>query len=243
MIPRRVLILNGVLLAVCVVGGVYIVRELRAPLAAAPTARTRPPVTQAAAPTRPAETPGGRPANYSAVASRNLFSPTRTEAPPVATTAGAPAPVVKPNLHGVILRDGAPIAYLEDPSTKRTAGYRVGDTILGGSVQTIAADHVLISRPDGIVDVRLRDPAKPKPAAPAATGAPAQRGAAASQTVPPAAPLPGVIPPAAAPAAPPTTAAEPQAPAAVPPTTTTRRPLPPNLLRRLPAPPSNAPQQ
>jgi len=44
-----------------------------------------------------------------------------------------------------------------DPLTKRIAGYRIGDPIAGGTVQTISADAVLISRPDGIVDVRLRD--------------------------------------------------------------------------------------
>src|SRR2546425_1533713 len=43
---------------------------------------------------------------------------------------------------GVVLRDTNPIAYLEDPLTKRVAGYRIGDTIAGGRVEAITADHV-----------------------------------------------------------------------------------------------------
>jgi len=84
--------------------------------------------------------------------------------------------IVKPNLHGVVLREGAPIAYLEDPLTKRIAGYRIGDPIAGGTVQTISADAVVIARPDGVVDVRLRDPSKPRPPAPAAGGQPPVQG-------------------------------------------------------------------
>jgi hypothetical protein len=90
------------------------------------------------------------------VAARNLFSPTRTESPPAPTVAASPA--VKPNLFGVVLREGAPIAYLEDPNTKRVAGYRVGDSVAGGTVQTINSEGILINRPDGNMDVRLRDP-------------------------------------------------------------------------------------
>jgi hypothetical protein len=152
-------------------------------------------------------------------------------------------PLVKPNLFGVVLREGAPIAYLEDPATKRVAGYRVGDSIVGGTVQKISADGVTIARPDGAVDVRLRDPSRPRPAPVAQTP---QAGAAPG--VPPVAgsTLPGVIPPAAPPQVaqpvPPGQPGQPgQPPAGFVPG---RRPLPPNLLRRMPqAPPSNAPQQ
>src|SRR2546425_9292640 len=87
---------------------------------------------------------------------------------------------------GVVLRDTNPIAYLEDPLTKRVAGYRIGDTIAGGRVEAITADHVLISRPDGIMDVRLRDPSKPRPAPPAQPAVPGQ---------PPVPGVPGVVPP------------------------------------------------
>jgi hypothetical protein len=147
---------------------------------------------------------------------------------------------VKPNLFGIVLREGAPIAYLEDPSTKRVAGYRVGDAVAGGTVQTISADSVVINRPDGSLDVRLRDPGKPR-SAPATAGLP---GAPGAQPVAGAPALPGVIPPAGAAAPPGMVAPGPimtQPPGAVqtpgqagPPIIPGRRPLPPNLLRRLP---------
>src|SRR5262249_30020023 len=142
--------------------------------------------------------------------------------------------------------------YLEDPASKRVSGYRIGDAVAGGTVQAISADSVSINRPDGKIDVRLRDPGKPRPAGQPATAGvqPGQPGAVAQ-------PLPGVIPPTLPqpaaivpqPGQPPVVAV-PGQPAIVPPPGQTnpavpgRRPLPPNLLRRLPQVPStDAPQQ
>ena len=170
-------------------------------------------------------TPAG--AAYPVIAARNLFSPTRSEAPPTPPTPVATLP--KPILHGVVVREGGSIAYLEDPSnnTKRVAGYREGDVIAGGTVQTISADRVVLFRPEGAVDVRLHDPSKPRPAPPAAPSS-----AAGS-----ARPTPGQ-PPVAQPG-------DPAAPPAAEPPAGGRRVLPPNLLRRLPPQPgtTNAPQQ
>src|SRR3989475_11843541 len=105
---------------------------------------------------------------YGVHATRSVLSPPRSEWPGAGMAGGPAVNIVKPSLHGVVLRDGAPIAYLEDPLTKRIAGYRIGDPIAGGTVKTISADAVVIARPDGVVDVRLRDPSKPRPPAPAA---------------------------------------------------------------------------
>jgi hypothetical protein len=252
--PKKLLIINALLLAIAVGSIVFIVRRMAEPTPM-PQATRRPPVAAAARPEEPPRTLGA--AAYGTVAARNLFSPTRTEAPAPAATASA-SPAVKPNLFGVVLREGAPIAYLEDPSTKRVAGYRVGDNVAGGTVQTISADTVVITRPDGKLDVRLRDPSRPRPASiPAAAAAP---GVPGGQPAVPAA-LPGVIPPAGAAAGAPTPGVPPQAgitpPGIAPPGVVQpipgvqpgvpqpgRRPLPPNLLRRLPqgAPP-DAPQQ
>jgi hypothetical protein len=163
--PRRLLAINVVLAAVCVLCVALIVKQLASARPSPPT-RTRP---AAGAPAEPAPTGDAKlPAQaYNVITARNLFSPTRSESTGPATQGGAPqALVAKPNLHGVVLREGSPIAYMEDPLTKRIAGYRVGDPIAGGTVQTISADAVVISRPDGMVDVRLRDPSKPRPAAP-----------------------------------------------------------------------------
>jgi hypothetical protein len=249
--PKKLLIINALLLAIAIGSVVFIVRHLAEPMPM-PQATRRPPVT---APAKPEEPPSPGPGAYGTVAARNLFSPTRTEAPAPAVTAAA-SPAIKPNLFGVVLREGAPIAYLEDPSTKRVAGYRVGDNVAGGTVQTISSEGVVITRPDGKLDVRLRDPARPRPApVPAAAVAPG-----ASGVQPGSAALPGVIPPAGAAGAPaPGVQPQPgvvqpgiiqpgiaQPTPGVPPGVVTpgRRPLPPNLLRRLPqgaAP--DAPQQ
>ena len=245
--PKKLLIINLILLAIAAASVLFIVRQFTAPMAMPLASRGRP---------APAGTATGRgqdgsrpPAGaYGVVASKNLFSPTRTEAP-VNPSAAAAANLPKPNLFGVVLREGSPIAYMEDPTSKRVSGYRIGDAIAGGTVQSITADTVSINRPDGKMDVRLRDPSKPRPAGQPATAA-AQPGAqpVANQ------PLPGVIPPATQPPA--ATAPQPPAVAGQPPVVVPqpgqptvpvipgRRPLPPNLLRRLPqTPPADAPQQ
>jgi hypothetical protein len=233
--PRKLLIVNALLIAIAAGSTVFIARQLAAPMPM-PSSKGRP---SAASATPPAATEEPRPVGlgaYTSVAARNLFSPTRSEAPPTATTGPAVSPAVKPNLFGVVLRDGAPIAYLEDPTTKRVAGYRVGDAVAGGTVQTIGGDSVIIARPDGNLDVRLRDPARPRPAAvPAAAAAPGVPGVQPGASPPGV--LPGVIPPAAPPpgAVPPQPGIAPPAPpGTMPSVPPTRRPLPPNLLRRLP---------
>jgi hypothetical protein len=66
----------------------------------------------------------------------------------------------KPVLHGVIVDEARSIAFLEDASTRRILGYRVGDTVAGGQLERIIGDRVVIRRADGEVDVLLSDPAK-----------------------------------------------------------------------------------
>jgi hypothetical protein len=227
-VTRRLLFINLLLLAISAAAIGYIASEVLSP-----PERPAPPRARAAVDTPPAE-PGAEPqprasaGAYAVVASRNLFSPTRTEAPPAAAQTGRQGPPQpKPMLHGVVVRDGAPIAYLEDPATKRVAGYRLGDTVAGGTVRTIAADHVTLAGPDGQIDVRLRDPSRPRPAAPqpAQPGAPGAPQPAQGETQPGITPqqsLPRVVPP----------RVEPQiAPGQLP---QPRRPIPPNVLRRVP---------
>lgn len=226
--PRRLLLLNVLLVAVAVGAGAFIVSEVTTPPRPAPLrARTSPEATPP--PTPGEKAPPASPGAYSVVASRNLFSPTRTEAP-VSSQAGRQAAAMpKPTLHGVVLRDGTPVAYLEDPMTKRVAGYRLGDSVAGGIVKAINADHVVLNRPEGAVDVRLRDPAKPRPALPA----PGQR-----ETPPPGTPgAPGGL---VRPQQPGITPGQPLQPGQVP--IPPRRMLPPNVLRRVPPPAADATQ-
>lgn len=248
---------NVVLAALAAVLVLYIARQFMAPMPL-PVGGRRAAASGAAVPAIDAPRP---PASaYNVVAARNLFSPTRTEAPSGAVVTGAP--LVKPNLFGVVVRESGSIAYLEDPTTKRVAGYRVGDRILGGTVQTIRADVVTIDVPGagGAIDVRLHDPGKPRATPAAVTGTPQPTVAAPALpgVIPPAAPPPAQVaqptqPPLVQPGQVPPTVIPGQPPAGVipgqPPTVTTppalpgRRPLPPNLLRRLPPGMADAPQQ
>lgn len=252
--PRRLLALNVALAAVSAVLILYVVRQLVTP-SPLPLGGRRAAVVQPVTPV--VETPRAPAGAYTVVASRNLFSPTRTEGPSGVSTA-AISPLVRPNLFGIVVREGGSIAYLEDPVTKRVVGYRVGDKVVGGTVQTIKADGVVIERPEGPVDVRLRDPGKPR-----TVQAPGQPGAQQLGATQPGAqqapPLPGVIPPAASPSQPvPPQMAQPQMPqqpgqqpGVIPPNAQpgvimppgVRRPLPPNLLRRVPPGMGDAPQQ
>lgn len=234
--PRRLLLVNGCMAVLAAAFLVYIVWELGRPSRPATPNRARQAAPVAGQPQAGAPVPatGG----YGVVASRNLFSPSRSESPVTAAIGGGPA-VGKPNLFGVVLRDGAPIAYLEDPVTKRVSGYRVGDAVAGGTVQTIAADRVVLARPDGAMDVRLHDPMKPRPAALPAPGVPAPEGTVqpgvpptTGVIPPPMLPTPAIQPPVQIPM--PNQATQP--PPLAPPG---RRALPPNLLRR----PSDGPNQ
>jgi hypothetical protein len=221
----RLTMVTVLLCGVALAFAAFIAKELTsAPRRAAP--RPQPAASVAGAPAAPAPTPApatpaaGGAANYSVVATRNLFSPTRSEAPvtPAATAPAAAAAVPKPSLFGVVLQDGAPIAYLEDPVTKRVARYRIGDTVAGGTVKTIGADSVVLSRPEGPVTVRLHDPTRPRAAAPPAAVPTPKPGA------PTATPPQGFVPGGGAPSGVPSF----------------RRPLPPGVLGRIPPQPANA---
>jgi hypothetical protein len=240
MMPRRLRQLNTLLVIVAAGLATYIVWALVRPpgSSVAPRARTTAAVPAVApAPPAPDQPTGG----YGIILSRNLFSPSRSDVPVVAGSGGVVAPVGRPTLFGIVLRDGAPIAYLEDPTTKRVSGYRVGDAVGGGTLATIAADKIVLARPEGTLDVRLHDPTKPRPTA---TAPPGPAGAPPPAVGAPG--IPGVIPPAAmvppqgVPAGPnPGQGVQPpQVPQQFFPPG--RRALPPNLQRRLPGMPSDA---
>ena len=193
--PRRLLLLNVLLGGVCLFCLAFVVQQL---VSEPPGAERPRPAAPSGGPVVSAPpTPRQAVSAYNVIASRNLFSPSRSESP---VAAAGPAIVgSKPNLYGVVVRETNPIAYLEDPLTKRVAGYRIGDAIAGGTVKVITADHVVISRSDGNIDVQLRDPSKPRPAPPA-PGQPVTPGQLPVPGMPPPAAMPpvpqqGVIPP------------------------------------------------
>jgi hypothetical protein len=232
----RLFSLNALFGAVALGFAAYIGWEMVRPARPLPPSRpsARASVTPLTPPARPAP-PGA--AAWAVIASRNPFSPTRSEAPATAAQAGPVLGLPKPNVFGIVLRDGASLAYIEDPVTKRVAAYRIGDMVAGGTVQKIAADGIVLARPEGALNVRLLDPSKPRPPAPPPS---------ASAAGPAPAPGPGVAGPGPQQTqAPAEEASPPPQPAVVAPgrelpRPPIRRPLPPNLLRRLPqTPPSD----
>jgi hypothetical protein len=129
------------------------------------------------------------------VAERNLFSPTRNEAPAetpkvptVAQTPPAP-PAPKPRLYGVVIGpDGGSRAYLEDPRTRKVFGYAVGDSVADSRLEQIRNDRVVLRRGSEVFEVMLRDPSKPKPTA--ASQVPIRGIPGATRGVP----VPGAVP-------------------------------------------------
>ena len=183
--PRRLVVLNAVLAILCVVFAVGIVRTL---LVKHPVPAPGPAAQRAAAASQlTATTEAGDPGldALAVIAAQNLFNPGRSE-----TAVAAAVSVAKPILHGVVIHGAQSRAYLEDPTAKRVAGYSVGDTMGGGKIQKIADDRVVIARPEGLIEVLLQDPSKPRPA-PTATAVPA--GAAAPGQLAPGQVAPGQV--------------------------------------------------
>jgi hypothetical protein len=113
-------------------------------------------------------------------------------------------------LLGVLVDGARSRAYLEDATTKRVLSYQIGDSVSGGRLDQITDDKVVIVRPDGPIDVLLRDPAKPRPPAPPPAASPG--GAQTPTAQQPTSPIP-------------------RADGAGP----GRAPIPPRAVRRLPA--------
>jgi hypothetical protein len=142
--------------------------------------------------------------SYAVIATRNLFTASRSEVAAVASVAAVGAP--RPVLHGVVLDGEKSRAYLEDAPGGRVFGYAVGDPVGGGSLERIVDDRVTIRRPEGAIEVMLRDSSKPAPttgaaATPAPVNAPRRKGSSA--ITPPAEDAPTPAAPSAAPPAPP----------------------------------------
>jgi hypothetical protein len=148
------------------------------PLPPPPAPRVPRPVAAGTASTVSTTPPSA--ANHGVIAMKNLFSASRSEAPAGPVVAAGP----KPLLHGVVMDGPKSRAYIEDALLKRTFSYGIGDTVGGGHVESIAADRVVIGRGDGLVEVLLRDPSKPRPGPAAAAPTPGTSAAAPGTPVP-----------------------------------------------------------
>jgi hypothetical protein len=172
LLSKRLWLVNVVLLAVAIVLVTTLARDLTRsrPLPPAPVAPQR--QAQAAAQAedaQPSPASTEQLAAYNVIVAKYLFNPSRSEGGAAAPAPAAPPPP-KPTLLGVVVDGPKSLAYLEDATTKRVFGYKVGDTVSGGRLDKITDDKVVIVRPDGAIDVLLRDPSKPKPVAPQPAG-------------------------------------------------------------------------
>src|SRR5262245_44078713 len=129
-LPKRLLLVNVLLLGVALFFGVTLAREAtRARPLPPPPAPRRAPVA-AASEEAPAAAAEEKLAVYNVIVSRPLFNPSRSEGAAAPTAPVAP-PQPKPMLLGVVV-DPDPSksrAYLEDATTKRVFGYKVGDSV------------------------------------------------------------------------------------------------------------------
>jgi hypothetical protein len=200
-VSKRFLIVNVILVGIAAFFAIFLIRDLTH-VRSLPSfsARSRPPVSPPA-PEEAAQSAvaAERLANYNVIAAKHLFNPSRSENVAATTAAPPPPPPPKPLLLGVVVDGAQSRAYLEDATSKRVFSYQIGDSVAGGRLETITDDHVVIARPDGRMEVMLRDPAKPKPAPPPPT--------ASTPTVPPPQTPGSPSPP--APAQPPTTVTPP----------------------------------
>jgi len=248
-VSPRLVALNILLLGIAGFFGYQLMKEISAPrsLPARPAARAphAAAANAAAAPDAAARLdPRGQ---FGVVASKNLFSPSRTDVVAIETASQPAAP--RPILHGVVVDEAKSRAFLEDPTTKRVFGYAIGDNVGGGKLETIRADRVGIARPDGLIEVMLRDPSKPRPVPATGAAQPPAAGQPPSGAQPPTMPqpaFPGIRPGApgsVAPGMPPIATPTPL-PGPVPqPITAPPRPLqsiPSDFLRRPTVPPPDA---
>lgn len=212
---KKLLALNVVLAALAVFFAAWLVRDLTAsrPLPAPPAPRKAAATASGQEEAQQENAAQDRLTAYNVIVAKYLFNPSRTEGGPEVAKPAVPLPP-KPILLGVVVDAAGSRAYLEDPSTKRVFGYQVGDSVAGGKLEKITGDRIQISRSDGLMEVMLRDPSKPRPAPPAPTPvaatpqAPGQVGPRVES------PVPGA-----------------------------RAPIPPRALRRLPGQPSPQQQQ
>src|SRR2546427_4465764 len=98
---------------------------------------------------------------YEVIATRNLFDPNRSDAKNVAAIVETLPPAAALALYGVVISEDTRLAYLENPATKRIAGYKIGDRLAGGEGEGERAGARGIIRRGSPIQVRFHHPNKP----------------------------------------------------------------------------------
>ena len=105
---------------------------------------------------RPAA-PALNPADYAVIADRNLFHPSRSGEEKKAETPAALPLKEKPQVFGTTIMNNKRFALIENPATKKTALYRLNDTIAGFTVSEILREKVILARGGDTVEIGLRE--------------------------------------------------------------------------------------
>nr|WP_209262273.1 hypothetical protein [Thiorhodococcus minor] len=120
--------------------------------------------------------------SYASVVEHPLFRPDRLPEPPedeepeVDTTAESSQELDAVDLSAVLISPTVVSAWVRDPSQPKLQRLRIGDELMGWSVQSILEDRVLLERQGERDELILRDYSKTPPAAPpAAARTPARR--------------------------------------------------------------------
>ena len=154
------------------------------PIRVASSANTPPSASPALADSRRS------PASHDLIPARNLFHPDRAQ-PKRSDALGALPVAPALLLYGVVWSEDNPLAYIEDPASKKIFGYKKGDAMAGGFIERIELDRIVIQRTGGPVEILLRAPNKPRPVAAAA---PTPEGATTLSPPQPASTSPGIPP-------------------------------------------------
>jgi hypothetical protein len=94
---------------------------------------------------------------FNKISDLDLFRPSRSAPAEEAKQSEVSPMKDPPKLFGTIIFDSNRTAILEDPETKTTKAYRLGDMILGYTISDISESKVVLTRDGDDVVVKLRD--------------------------------------------------------------------------------------
>jgi hypothetical protein len=91
--------------------------------------------------------------DFQIIVKKDLFRPGRKESE--VKVEEVPTPDFYPRLIGTLITEKGAVAYLEDPKTNATKGFRINDSIEGFTVHEILRDRVILLKGDEKVWVKL----------------------------------------------------------------------------------------
>lgn len=116
--------------------------------------------------------PSPSPADYIKVSEENLFHPERKIPAPPEKAAEKQLPKPEFVLYGTLITDELRLAYLEDIKSprntpgrgKRQAVMKIGDIISGFTIKEIETDHIILTRADETITLKVTESKKSRSA-------------------------------------------------------------------------------